>query len=313
MNKVPNRQVICEVLVEKAYEDHNIVVLCSDSRGSASLIPFTQIHPKQFIEVGIAEQNLVSIGAGLASCGKRSFAVSPACFLSTRSMEQIKVDVCYSHTNVKLIGISGGVSYGALGMTHHSIQDIATLSAIPNMRVYIPSDRFQTRKLIEELIQDEEPAYVRVGRNPVEDVYEEDRVPFEMNRAIQLKEGRDITLIACGEMVKVAQEVAIALKEEGIEARVLDMYCIKPIDEVAIQKAARETKGIITLEEHTLIGGMGARVSQIVAATMPIKVINLALPDEPVVAGNSKEIFDYYELNVVGVKKRAMELIKDVK
>ena len=138
MNKIANKQVICQVLMEKAKTDKDVVVLCSDSRGSASMTPFAENYPEQFVEVGIAEQNLVSISAGLAKCGKKAYAVSPACFLSTRSYEQAKVDVAYSNTNVKLIGISGGISYGALGMSHHSAQDIAAMSAVPNMRVYIP-------------------------------------------------------------------------------------------------------------------------------------------------------------------------------
>ncbi len=144
MNKVPNRQEICNVLLEAAKTDKDIVVLCSDSRGSASLGAFAKAYPGQFVEVGIAEQDLVGIAAGLAKCGKKAYAASPACFLSTRSLEQAKIDAAYSDTNVKLIGISGGISYGALGMSHHSAQDIAGLSAIPNMRVYLPSDRFQT-------------------------------------------------------------------------------------------------------------------------------------------------------------------------
>lgn len=154
MNKIPNRQAICHVLNEHADTDKDIVVLCSDSRGSASLAPFAEAHPEQFVEVGIAEQNLVSISAGMAKAGKKPFAASPACFLSTRSYEQAKVDVAYSDTNVKLIGISGGISYGALGMSHHSAQDFAAMCAIPNMRVYVPSDRHQTKKLIENLLKD---------------------------------------------------------------------------------------------------------------------------------------------------------------
>ena len=141
MNKIPNRQAICEVLMKHAETDKDIVVLCSDSRGSASLTPFANAYPEQFVEMGIAEQDLVSVSAGLAKCGKKAFAASPACFLSTRSYEQAKIDCAYSNTNVKLIGISGGVSYGALGMSHHSAQDIAAMAAIPNMRVYLPSDR----------------------------------------------------------------------------------------------------------------------------------------------------------------------------
>lgn len=155
MNKIPNRQAICEVLMKHAETDKDIVVLCSDSRGSASLTPFANAYPEQFVEMGIAEQDLVSVSAGLAKCGKKAFAASPACFLSTRSYEQAKIDCAYSNTNVKLIGISGGVSYGALGMSHHSAQDIAAMAAIPNMRVYLPSDRFQTAKLVEALLTDE--------------------------------------------------------------------------------------------------------------------------------------------------------------
>ena len=182
MNKIPNRQAICEVLMEQAKTDQDIVVLCSDSRGSASLAPFFSAFPQQSVEVGIAEQNLVSIAAGLASCGKKAYAASPACFLSTRSYEQAKVDCAYSNTNVKLIGISGGISYGALGMSHHSAQDIAAMAAIPNMRVYLPSDRHQTKHLIEALLRDEKCAYIRVGRNPVEDIYSQENCPFALNK-----------------------------------------------------------------------------------------------------------------------------------
>lgn len=313
MNKIANRQIINDVLVERAHNDKDIVVLCSDSRGSASLSEFAKVHPKQFVETGIAEQNIVSIGAGLAKCGKKSFVASPACFLSTRSMEQAKVDVAYSNTNVKLIGISGGVSYGALGMTHHSAQDIATMGSIPNMRVYIPSDRFQTKELMEGMLKDEKPAYIRVGRNPVEDVYEEGKVPFELDKASVVQEGSDLTIIACGEMVKPAKDAAQSLHKLGISVRVLDMYCVKPIDKDAILKAAKETKAIITIEEHTFIGGMGSMVSQIVTSNTPIKVINLSLPDAPVVTGVSKEIFDHYNLNEQGLVEVAMELMKDVK
>ena len=209
MNKIPNRQAICETLMAHAKEDKHIYALCSDSRGSASMTPFFNAFPEQSIEVGIAEQNLVSIAAGMAHCGEKPYCFSPACFISTRSYEQAKVDVAYSNTNVKLIGISGGISYGELGMSHHSAQDIAAMSAIPNMRVYLPSDRFQTARLIEGLLQDEKPAYVRVGRNPVEDIYSETDCPFEMDRATvhgNLEAENDVAIIACGEMVRPALE-----------------------------------------------------------------------------------------------------------
>ena len=307
MNNIPNRKAICDVLLEKAKDDRDIVVLCSDSRGSASMAPFFDTYPAQSIEVGIAEQNLVSISAGLAKCGKKPFCFSPACFLSTRSYEQAKVDVAYSNTNVKLIGISGGVSYGALGMSHHSAQDIAAMSAIPNMRVYLPSDRFQTAALIEALLKDEKPAYVRVGRNPVEDVYTEDYNGFELDKASVLTEGHDVTIIACGEMVRPALDAAALLKEHGISAAVLDMYCVKPLDKNAVLKAAQETSLIVTVEEHAPFGGLGSMVSQVVAANCPRRVVNLALPDAPVITGNSKQVFDHYGLNAAGIAKTVME------
>ena len=308
MSKIANKQVICDVLIEQAEKNKDIVVLCSDSRGSASLTKFTEVFPKQFIEIGIAEQNLVSVSAGLASCGKRPYAASPACFLSTRSMEQARVDVGYSNTNVKLIGISGGVSYGALGMTHHSAQDIAVMGSMPNMRVYLPSDRFQTRALMENLL-DNKPAYIRVGRNAVDDVYEEGNVPFVMDKATVVSEGNDITIIACGEMVKPAKDASEALKAKGISCRVLDMYCIKPLDKEAILKAAKETKAIITIEEHSILGGLGSLVSQLVSENHPIKVRSLALPDAPPVSGKSDEVFNYYGLTAENLVKVAMELV----
>lgn len=309
MNKIPNRQAICEVLMEKAKTDRDIMVLCSDSRGSASMTPFAQEYPDQFVEVGIAEQNLVSISAGLASCGKKPFAASPACFLSTRSYEQAKVDCAYSNTNVKLIGISGGISYGALGMSHHSAQDIAAMAAIPNMRVYLPSDHLQTRCLVEALLKDEKPAYIRVGRNAVEDVYEEGNVPFEMDKATVIRQGTDVALIACGEMVKPAADAAKLLEEKGISATVVDMYCVKPLDQDAIIRAAQNAKAVITVEEHSPFGGLGSMVAQVVAANCPKKVVNMTLPDEPVITGTSKEVFDYYGLNAEGIAKKAEELL----
>ena len=313
MNKIPNRQAICEVLMDRAKEDKNIVVLCSDSRGSASMTPFADAFPEQFVETGIAEQNLVSISAGLAKCGKKTFACSPACFLSTRSYEQAKIDVAYSNTNVTLIGISGGVSYGALGMSHHSAQDIASMAAIPNMRVYLPSDRHQTKKLIESLLLDEKPAYIRVGRNPVEDIYTQENCPFEMDKATVLQEGSDVAIIACGEMVRPSLDAAALLKEQGILASVIDMYCVKPLDETAVRNVAERAKVVITVEEHSPFGGLGAMVTQTVARVCPKKVINMALPDAPVITGTSKEVFDYYGLNAKGIADKAVEALKGTK
>lgn len=309
MGNMANKQMICQVLMEAAKTDKDIVALCSDSRGSGSFTPFAETYPEQFVETGIAEQNLVSISAGLAKCGKKAYAVSPACFLSTRSYEQCKIDVAYSNTNVKLIGISGGVSYGALGMSHHSAQDIAALSAIPNMRVYIPSDAYQTEALVKALLKDEKPAYIRVGRNAVDPVYEEGNVPFEMDHATVVCEGTNALIVACGEMVKPAKEAAEKLGREGISVQVLDMYCVKPLDRNAVIEAAKKVKAVLTVEEHAPFGGLGSMVAQVVGEYCPKKVVNLSLPDAPVITGTSKEVFDYYGLNAEGIAKKIREIL----
>lgn len=312
MEKIANKQIICETLMEAAKTDKNVVVMCSDSRGSASLTAFADTYPEQFVETGIAEQNLVSIAAGLAKCGKKVYAASPACFLSARSYEQCKIDVAYSNTNVKLIGISGGISYGALGMSHHSLQDIAAMSAIPNMRVYLPSDHLQTEKLIKALLEDEKPAYVRVGRNAVDPVYEEGNVPFEMDQATVVQEGNDVAVIACGEMTGPAKAAARLLKEDGISACVIDMYCVKPLDEAAIIKAAEKVRAVVTVEEHSPFGGLGSMVAQVVGANCPRKVVSMSLPDEPVITGTSGEVFDYYGLNAEGIAQKVKEVLKQL-
>lgn len=308
-NKIPNRQAICDTLLKAAAQDKSITVLCSDSRGSASLAKFAESFPEQFVEMGIAEQDLVSVAAGMASCGKKAFAASPACFLSTRSYEQAKIDCAYSNTNVTLIGISGGVSYGALGMSHHSAQDIAAMSAIPNMRVYLPSDRFQTAKLIEALLKDEKPAYLRVGRNPVENIYSEADCPFEMDHATVLTEGSDIAIIACGEMVRPALDAAKLLQKQGVSATVLDMYCVKPLDRDAVIHAAENAKVVLTVEEHAPFGGLGSMAAQVIGENCPKFIKNLSLPDAPVITGTSKEVFDFYGLNAKGIAQSALELL----
>ena len=309
MNKIANRQVICDTLMELAKDDKDIYVLTSDSRGSASMTNFANEFPKQFVEVGIAEQNLVGIAAGLATTGKKCFAASPACFLTMRSIEQVKVDVAYSNTNVKLIGISGGVSYGALGMSHHSLQDIAVMRAIPNMDIFLPADRFETEKLVRELVKYDKPAYIRIGRNPVDDVYESTDFDFEIGKANVMREGKDITIIATGETVKPAIEASDELKELGIKCRVLNMHTIKPLDKEAIIKAAKETGHIITVEEHSIYGGLGAAVSEVVVQNAPVPMKIVGIKDEAAITGTSKEIFNYYGLSKENLVKLAKELI----
>lgn len=302
MNKISNRQAICDVLVEKAKTDKDIVVVCSDSRGSGSLGPFFANYPKQSVEVGIAEQDLVGISAGLASCGKKVFAVSPASFLTTRSYEQAKVDVAYSNTNVTLLGISGGVSYGALGMTHHSCQDFAAMSALTGMRVYNPSDRFQTANLIKALLEDELPAYVRISRSATQDIYDE-TMNFSLNKANVLGKGKDVLLIACGEMVPYAKQAMEELNHKGISTGLIDMYCIKPFDEATLIEMAKEVKLVVSIEEHAPQGGLGSVTAQVLSHACPKRLIELQLPDEHLISGENTELFAYYGLDDQGIVK----------
>ena len=310
-NSVANRQVVCDVLVEYAEQNRDLVVLTSDSRGSASLANFAEKLPDQLVEVGIAEQNIVSIAAGLAHSGKRPFVASPACFLSMRSIEQIKVDVAYSNTNVKLIGISGGVSYGALGMSHHSLQDIAVTRAIPNLQVLLPADRFETEKMFQALATSDEPAYIRIGRNPVEDCYDSSDYNFEIGKAVTLRNGNDITIVATGETVRIALDASDQLREAGIEARVLNYHTIKPFDSETLLQAASETGKIISIEEHSIYGGLGGAVAEVLSEKTGVSHKIMGMPDEPAITGNAREIFDHYGLNSQGVRKFALEMVKE--
>ncbi|CAM3957321.1 transketolase family protein [Paenibacillus alkaliterrae] len=308
-NKIPNRQVICDTLLDLAKGDRDIMVLASDSRGSAAMAPFADTYPEQFVEVGIAEQNIVGISAGLAHSGKKPFVTSPACFLSMRSIEQIKVDVAYSATNVKLIGISGGVSYGALGMSHHSVQDLAVMRAIPGLAVVLPADRHETKKMTEALVKHEGGAYIRIGRNPVEDVYDSDDYEFIIGKAVTMREGSDISIIAAGETVRVALDAEAELKEAGVSCRVINMHTIKPLDKEAIVKAARETGRIITVEEHSIHGGLGAAVAEVVVQEHPVPVKIVGIPDEPAIAGKTSEVFNHYGISADNIKKIALEML----
>jgi len=309
MNKIANRQVICDTLLELGQKDKSIMVLTSDSRGSASMTNFAAQLPDQFIETGIAEQNIVGIAAGLAASGLKPYVASPACFLSMRSIEQVKVDVAYSHTNVKLVGISGGLSYGALGMSHHSLQDIAVMRAIPGIRIFLPADRHETRCLIESLVNDPEPAYIRIGRNPVPDVYDSPDYGFTIGKAVEMADGRDLTLIAAGETVRTALDAATELLAQGVGCRVLNMHTIKPLDEDAIIRAARETGLIITLEEHSIFGGLGGAVAEVVAQNCPVPVRILGVPDEPAIPGSSAEVMAYYGMSAGKVSSLALQML----
>lgn len=310
-NKIANSQVVCDVLIESAQNDKNILVLTSDSRGSGKLVPFAEQLPEQLVEVGIAEQNLVSISAGLAHMRKRPFAVSPACFLSMRSIEQVKVDVAYSHTNVKLIGISGGISYGPLGMSHHSAQDFAVTRAIPNLQVLCPADRFETKKMFEALVKTNEPAYIRLGRGAVEDCYRDENFSFEIGKANVMRSGDDITFIAVGSMVHEVLCASELLEKKGIHAEVLNVSSLKPLDEEAILQASKKTGLVISVEEHSIHNGLGAAVAETLSEEVGIRQKILGLPDELPMAGESDEVLEYYGLCGSSLAQLAEKMVQE--
>ncbi len=309
MDTIACRKSFTKTLLELARADKDIVAVTTDARGSVTLTDFAEQLPKQFIECGIAEQDGVGISAGLAHSGKKVFVCGPACFLVARSLEQVKVDVAYSQNPVKLLGVSGGVAYGALGATHHSLHDIAVLRTFPGMQIVLPCDARQTARLVKMLVDYPHPVYVRVGRNAVPDVYENDDFKFELGKANMLLDGHDLTIIGTGETVYHAYQAGLMLREKGINARVLDMASLKPCDTEAIKKAAADTGRIITVEEHSMFGGLGGIVTETISEK-PVPVRILGIPDENVVHGTPLEIFAHYGLDKDGIVKAALDFIK---
>ncbi len=309
-NKIPCRRSFTDTLLEMAQNDKDIIAVTSDASGSATLTDFAKALPAQFVEVGIAEQNAVGVSAGLASAGKKVFIFGPACFYVARSLEQVKVDMAYSQMPVKILGVSGGVAYSQLGATHHSLHDIAVLRTFPGMEVYLPCDVRQTRKLCQALVNHPKPAYVRVGRNAVPDVYTDDNFPFELGKANMLMDGDDITLIGTGETVVHCLEAGKMLREKGIHARVLDIHSLKPFDKEAVLKAARETKCILTAEEHSVYGGLGAAVAEVTAQECPVKMRILGVPDENVIHASPLEVFHHYGFDYEGIYAAALQMLE---
>lgn len=300
-NKIPCRKSFTSTLLELAQQDKDIIAVTSDASGSATLTDFGKELPEQFVEVGIAEQDAVGISAGLASAGKKPFIFGPACFYVARALEQVKVDMAYSQMPVTICGVSGGVAYSQLGATHHSLHDIAVLRTFPGIEVYLPCDVRETRKLCIDLARRPRPAYVRVGRNAVPDVYENDDFEFIPGKANTVVEGTDMTIIATGETVAHAVEAARQLKEEGISIRVIDMHTLKPFDKEAVVKAARETGRILTVEEHSIFGGLGAAVAEVTAQECPVKMRILGIPNENVIHASPLEVFHHYGIDYEGI------------
>jgi transketolase len=296
-------------LRELASQDQRIVAVVNDSVGSSKLNQFGQMYPVRLVNVGIAEQNMIGVGAGLANGGLIPFVCGASPFLTGRALEQIKADLAYSNANVKLCGMSSGMAYGELGPTHHSIEDMAWLRSIANMTVIVPADPVETAQAVEVAASTAGPMFIRLSRLLVPIVHDPD-YHFEIGKAALLRDGGDITLIANGVLVCQALAAAEMLAKEGIHARVLNMSTVRPLDNEAVQAAATETGGIVTAEEHTVFGGLGSAVAEVVVTTHPVPMRILGVPGVFAPTGSASWLLEHFGLTAQGIFDAALELVK---
>lgn len=295
-------------LVKLGKENKDIVVLEADLSKATKSELFGKEFPERFFNVGIAEQNMIGMAAGLASVGKVPFASTFAVFAAGRAFEIIRNSVCYPNANVKIAATHAGITVGPDGGSHQAIEDIALMCSLPNMIVLSPADDIEACKCVEAASKVNSPVYIRLGRIPLDDIYDED-YNFEIGKGSTLVEGDDIAIIATGIMVHKALKVANELKEEGINARVINIATIKPIDSEIIIKAAKETKGIVTVEEHSIIGGLGDNVSAIVSSNHPTIVRKIGVNDVFGESGNPDALLEKHGLTVENIKNVAKEMV----
>ncbi|MHB1021261.1 MAG: transketolase family protein [Acidobacteriaceae bacterium] len=302
------RDAYSSVLESLAEEDRRICAVVNDSVSSTKLKSFGGKFPDRFINVGIAEQNMIGVGAGLANGGMLPYVCGASCFLTARAMEQVKVDLGYSNSNVKLCGMSSGMAYGQLGPTHHSIEDLAWTRIIPNLAVVVPADAIETAAVMRYSYQHVGPMFLRISRMPVPNVHPED-FQFTFGKATILCPGDDITLIANGVLVSRALAAAEMLSRQGIRARVINMSCVKPIDVDAILDAARTTRGIVTVEEALATGGLGGAVAEVLAQNHPAPMRILGVPGVFAPTGTAEFLLDHFGLNEQGIVAAALDLL----
>lgn len=302
------RDAFVAVLEALGADDPNVVAVCNDSVGSSKLGGFRDKFPDRLINVGIAEQNMVGVGAGLANGGKLPFVCAASPFLTGRALEQIKADVAYTLTNVKLVGISSGMAYGELGPTHHSIEDFAWIRALPNIPVIAPADRIETAAAVRWAAAHDGPCFLRLSRVGVPDVLPEGHV-FVPGRADILADGRDLTIVANGVLTHRALQAAAILRGRGLRARVLNMATVRPIDRDAIRAAAEETGAILTCEEHTVFGGLGSAVAEVVVETRPVPMTRLGVPGVFAPTGSANFLLDEFGMSPEAIANSAAGLI----
>jgi transketolase len=301
------RDAFSSTLEDLAESDPRIVTVVSDSVGSSKLVNFRRRWPERIVNVGIAEQTVVAVGAGLANGGKVPFVSAASCFLTARALEQIKADVAYSNVNVKLVGQSSGIAYGELGPTHHSIEDIAWLRLFPNLTLIVPSDPWETEQAIRAAAAFDGPMFIRISRMPVPAIPRK-ALSFQIGRAEVLAEGGDLAIICNGTMVHRSLDAHRMLAEEGIRARVINMSTVNPLDEAAILDASA-TGAILTVEEHSVRGGLGGAVSEVVTANDPIPVRRMGFPGF-LPTGSVEWLLDHYGLTAAGIAQNAKELVQ---
>lgn len=307
-DKIATRVAYGEALAAMG-SDERIVVLDADLSKSTKTDVFKKKYPERHINMGIAEGNMMAVAAGLATCGKIVFASTFAIFASGRAYEQVRNSICYPNLNVKIGATHAGISVGEDGASHQAIEDIALMRAIPNMTVISPSDSYSTTFAVKAAIQHEGPVYLRLGRLNVPVIHNEN-TKFELGKGIQLKDGTDVSIIANGLMVQYALEAAKLLEEEGVNARVIDIHTIKPIDREIIIKAAKETGCIVTAEEHTIMGGFGSAVAEVVCGEYPVPVKMVGIEDEFGKSGNPYELLELYELTAKNIAAKAIEAMQ---
>jgi transketolase len=303
------RDAFSKTMEALAAEDERVVVVVNDSVSSTKLKGFRAKFPKRFINVGIAEQNMVGVGAGLANAGMLPYVCGASCFLTGRATEQVKADLGYTNANVKLCGMSSGMAYGELGPTHHSIEDLAWTRVIPNLAVVVPADSSETEAAMRYSHTHVGPMFLRMSRMPVPEVMPPGAA-FELGKASVLRSGTDVTLIANGVLVQAALAAAETLAAQGISARVLNMSSVKPIDEAAVLDAARTTGGIVTAEEASIYGGLGGAVAELVVQHTPVKMRILGVPGVFAPTGSEEFLLDYFGLNAAGIHAAAVELVR---
>ena len=308
VQKFDCRDAFSTELEALAAEDSRVAAVVNDSVSSTKLKNFRSKFPERFVNVGIAEQNMVGVGAGLALGNMLPYVCGASCFLTARATEQVKVDLGYSNSNVKLCGMSSGMAYGELGATHHSIEDFAFTRVIPNLAVVAPADSIETRALMRYSVSHVGPMFLRMSRVPVRNVMPEGFV-FELGKAHTLRAGNDVTIMANGILVERALDAAELLATSGIEARVLNMSSVKPIDRAAILDAARTTRGIVTVEEHSIYGGLGGAVAEIVSQEHPVKMKILGIPGVFAPTGSAEFLLEHFGLTADGIAKAARELL----